>query len=156
MSKILKRIATLGPIGYLPAPGTMGTIAALPLAYGISCMPVLWQLVIIMILFGISYFVIGGALKCFQESDLSGRSRKAKTDPSQIILDEVIGTLVTFCGISYSPFIGLLGFVLFRLLDIFKPFGIHHLEKIPGSFGILIDDVAAGLLAHLILRLLLL
>jgi phosphatidylglycerophosphatase A len=66
----------------------------------------------ITILFGISYFVIGGALKYFQ-----------KTDPSQIILDEVIGTLVTFFGISYSPLIGLLGFILFRLLDIFKPFG---------------------------------
>lgn len=143
MSKILKWFATLGPIGYLPAPGTMGTIAALPLAYGISCMPIVWQIVIIMILFGISYFVIGGALKYFQNFD-----------PSQIILDEVIGTLVTFCGISYSPLIGVLGFILFRLLDIFKPFGIHHLEKIPGSFGILIDDVAAGLLAHLILRLL--
>ncbi len=145
MSKILKRIATLGPIGYLPAPGTMGTIAALPVAYAISCMPVSWQLMMIMILFGISYFVIGGALQYFKNFD-----------PSQIILDEVIGTLVTFCGISYSPVIGLLGFILFRLLDIFKPFGIHHLEKIPGSFGILIDDVAAGLLAHLILRLLLL
>ncbi len=144
MSKILKSIATLGPIGYLPAPGTMGTIAALPLAYGISCMPVSWQLVVIMILFGVSYFVIGGALQYFKNFD-----------PSQIILDEVLGTLVTFCGISYNPCIGLLGFVLFRLLDIFKPFGIHHLEKIPGSFGILIDDVAAGLLAHLILRLLL-
>jgi phosphatidylglycerophosphatase A len=143
MSKILKWIATLGPIGYLPAPGTMGTIAALPLAYGISCMSTPWQLVIITLLFCISYFVIGGALKYFRNFD-----------PSQIILDEVIGTLVTFCGMTYSPFACIIGFVLFRLLDIFKPFGIHHLEKIPGSFGILIDDVAAGLLAHLILRLL--
>lgn len=143
MSKSLKWIATLGSIGYLPAPGTMGTIAALPLAYGISCMQVQWQLVATMILCGVSYFVIDGALKYFTTSD-----------PSHIILDEVIGTLVTFCDLSYSPFVWVLGFILFRLFDIFKPFGIARLEKIPGSFGILIDDIAAGVLAHVILRLL--
>lgn len=141
MDKILKSIATLGFIGYFPAPGTMGTLVALPLAYGLSCASLHQQAAIIAILFGVSYFVIRAALKNFHVSD-----------PSQIILDELIGTLVTFFGITYSPAAFFLGFVLFRLFDIFKPFGIRYLEKMPGAFGILIDDVAAGVCANLLLR----
>ncbi len=140
---ICRSIATLGPIGYLSAPGTMGTLAALPLAYALLTFSLSWQLAIIVILFCMSYVIIDQALSSFTTDD-----------PSQIILDEVIGTLVTFCGLSFSPVIFLTGFAFFRLYDIFKPFGIRSLEKIPGSFGILIDDVGAGVLAHLMLRLL--
>jgi phosphatidylglycerophosphatase A len=142
ITQICTSIATLGPIGYLPAPGTMGTVAALPLAYGLLTFSVTWQLTIIASLFCISYFIIDRALQVFTSDD-----------PSQIILDEVIGTLVTFCCLAYSPVTFLAGFAFFRLYDITKPFGIRSLEKIPGSFGILIDDVGAGILAHLILRL---
>ncbi|MBV8660528.1 MAG: phosphatidylglycerophosphatase A [Candidatus Dependentiae bacterium] len=141
MDKILKSIATLGFIGYFPAPGTMGTLVALPCAYGLSCMGLYEQVAIIATLFCISYFVIQVALKNFHVSD-----------PSQIILDEVIGTLVTFYGIVYSPTVFFIGFVLFRLFDIFKPFGIRYLEKVPGSLGVLIDDIAAGICANLLLR----
>ena len=143
ITKICRSIATLGPIGYLPAPGTMGTVAALPLAYALLAFSVTWQLTIIASLFLASYVIIDRALQSF-----------ATKDPSQIILDELVGTLVTFCGLVYSPVIFLAGFAFFRLYDITKPFGIRSLEKIPGSFGILIDDVGAGILAHLMLRLL--
>ena len=142
--KISKSIATLGPIGYLYAPGTMGTIATLPLAYGLSYLSLSWQAAIIMIVSYVSYFITHEALKNFSTQD-----------PSHIILDEVIGTLVTFFAISYSPINFFIGFVIFRLFDIFKPFGIRYLEKIPGALGVLADDVAAGILANIVLRLLL-
>lgn len=143
MAKILKWIATLGPIGYLPAPGTMGTLAVMPFAFVMSSMSLYWQFSITILSFPVFYLVIGGALRHFRTSD-----------PSQIVIDEVMGALVTFCAIPYNPYSMVVGFVLFRLFDIFKPFGIGKLEKIGGSFGILIDDVVAGLFAHLILRLL--
>ncbi len=142
MEKSLKSIATLGRIGYLPAPGTMGTIAALPLAYGLSLVSMPWQVVIAIVVSIISYFVIDRALQFFTTSD-----------PSQIILDEVAGTLVTFCCVGFSPMAFFVGFVLFRLLDIFKPCGISYVEKLPGAWGVLLDDVVAGVVANLILRL---
>lgn len=141
--KISKYSATLGPIGYLPAPGTMGTIVTLPLAYLLSFMPLSLQFVIIMIVCALSYGIIHNALKSF-----------TMTDPSHIILDEVMGTLVTFYGIGWNPIAFLVGFILFRLNDIFKPFGIRYIEKIPGAFGVLLDDLAAGFVAQIFLRLL--
>ena len=139
---VSKSIATLGFFGYLPAPGTMGTIVTLPLAYGLSFLTLPHQAAVILIASCVSYFVIKGALQSFTTSD-----------PSQIILDELIGTLVTFYGIQYNPTNFVVGFILFRLFDIFKPLGIKYLEKLPGAWGVLLDDVAAGVFANLILRL---
>lgn len=144
IAKVAKCIATLGPIGYLQAPGTMGTISALPLAYGLSYLSLPWQAAIIIVASCVSYYIIREALKSFSTQD-----------PSHIILDEVIGTLVTFFAIAYSPIAIFMGFVLFRLFDIFKPCGIRYFEKIPGSMGVLLDDVIAGIFANIILRLLL-
>ena len=145
MDKILKSLSTLGFVGYLPAPGTMGTVASLPLVYCLSFLSMPWQTGILSIAFVLSYFVIDGALKHFHESD-----------PSQIVLDEVIGCLITFYCIQYSYVAFLMGFVLFRLFDIFKPFGIKRFEALPGAVGILLDDCVAGIFAHVILRFLLL
>jgi len=142
MAKILKSLATLGFVGYLPAPGTMGTVASLPLAYGLSLLSMPWQTGILFIAFVLSYFVIDGALRYFNESD-----------PSQIVLDEVIGCLITFYCIQYSYFAFFVGFVLFRLFDIFKPFGIKRFEALPGAAGVLLDDCVAGIFAHIVLRL---
>lgn len=141
MEKMLKSCATLGCAGYLYAPGTMGTIVALPLAYGLSLLALPLQIIMHIILFVVSYYIIRGALQCFKTSD-----------PSQIILDEVIGCCVTFFCISYSPINFFVGFLLFRFFDIFKPFGIKRLENIPGALGVLLDDVVAGVLANLLLR----
>ena len=145
MDKVLKSLATLGFVGYLPAPGTMGTIASLPLAYYLSFLSVQWQTVILCITFILSYFIIAGALKEFN-----------KSDPSQIVLDEVVGCLITFYCIQYSYTAFFIGFVLFRLFDIFKPLGIKRFEALPGASGVLLDDCVAGMFAHVILRLLLL
>ena len=140
---LTKSIATLGFIGYFPAPGTMGTMVAFPLAYGLSLLTLPQQAGVIIVASCFSYFIIKRALQIFRTSD-----------PSQIILDEVVGTLVTFYGISCSAKNFIAGFFLFRLFDIFKPCGIKSLEKLPGAWGVLLDDVVAGIFANLILRLL--
>jgi phosphatidylglycerophosphatase A len=70
------------------------------------------------------------------------------------VVDEIAGQLVTFIGLPFHPVLALIGFVLFRLFDIVKPFPIRKLEKtVPGGGGVVADDVAAGLYANLSLRL---
>lgn len=76
-------------------------------------------------------------------------------DPSVVVSDEMAGALVAFGGLwdlhleHGALVLAVIAFLLFRLFDILKPFGIRQLEKIPGGLGILIDDLAAGILACL-------
>jgi len=85
----------------------------------------------------------------------SGRTAPifGNSDPSQAVVDEVMGQLVTFCFIPFGlrwPFI-LAGFLLFRLFDIWKPFPIRDLEVLPGGLGICADDIVAGVYAGICL-----
>ena len=143
--KICKNWATLGPIGYLPASGTLGTVPGLIFICLFNNFFSNFYLSIVLLFFItiLTFVFISNALKYFYTGD-----------PSQIVLDEFVGCLYTFFMIpmSYKTFI--LGFILFRLLDITKVFGIHKLEKYPGAFGILADDIAAGLISNAILNLL--
>lgn len=141
MGKIITSLATLGPLGYAPAPGTMGTLVTLPLACAISLLPIGWQVVVIGLAIALSCQIVSAALPYFKQKD-----------PSQIILDEVVGCLVTFFAIPYSVQTWMFGFILFRLFDIFKPCGIAQVEKAPGACGVVFDDLLAGLFANLILR----
>src|SRR5690606_39029888 len=71
------------------------------------------------------------------------------TDPSEAVIDEVIGQIITFLFIPFGvswPFV-LAGFILFRLFDIFKPYPIRSFEVLPGGLGICADDIVAGIYA---------
>ncbi len=140
MRRIAKYIATLGPIGYLPAPGTMGTLVTLPLVYCLSILSLEIQFLAIVSLSIISFFIIRQALTFFKV-----------LDPSHIILDEVIGCLITFIGITCNWTSVFAGFLLFRMFDILKPFGIKRVEKFRGAWGVLLDDCVAGLFANILL-----
>jgi phosphatidylglycerophosphatase A len=75
-----------------------------------------------------------------------------KTDPREIVADEFSGQAVTFLFIAAVPIsniwvTALLGFLLFRFFDILKPWPIRRIEKLPGGWGILLDDLLAGILA---------
>lgn len=75
-----------------------------------------------------------------------------RSDPGIVVIDEVVGMLVT---VSWLPLSGaglLVGFLLFRVFDIVKPFPAAQSESLPGGWGIMADDVCAGLYAHLVLR----
>ena len=77
-------------------------------------------------------------------------------DPSIVVVDEVLGMWLSILGLPFTPVVAVLGFLLFRILDIVKPYPAASLEHLPGGFGIMADDVAAGLYANLLLRVFLL
>lgn len=75
-------------------------------------------------------------------------------DPKYVVIDEVLGMFVTYAGVTLSPLNLIAGFFLFRIFDVIKPFPCRRLERIPGFWGITLDDLGAGLYACLILHLL--
>jgi phosphatidylglycerophosphatase A len=134
-------IATMGPLGYLPASGTVASLIALPFFILLQKYITGYQEVFLAVVAsGVGYLIIRCALKRFKEHD-----------PSAIVLDEVIGLWWVFCGFSVTPASLGMGFVLFRLFDITKfPF-LYYIERTGGAMSILLDDVIAGLIAHSIL-----
>lgn len=138
---MIKQLATLGPIGYFKAPGTCATLATFPLVLLLRYIPIPYGYsVAVLIIFCASVMVVRYALPLFGN----------KKDPSEIVLDEVVGTVITFLGIPLEH--AFWGFLLFRLFDISKPLLVQQLERLPGAWGIIMDDVAAGFLANFCLR----
>ena len=74
---------------------------------------------------------------------------------SAIVLDEMVCFLFVFIGVPVTALSLIVGFGLFRVLDIIKPFGIHYLEKMPGVYGVMADDLVASLVSNVILHALL-
>lgn len=126
------------------APGTIGTLAALPIYWLIKDLPIAIYLAITLVAF------IAGIWICQQSADWIG-----KDDPSAVVWDEIVGYLITMIAAPSGWQWGLLGFVLFRFFDILKPWPISWADKsLHGGFGIMVDDVVAGLFAGIILQLL--
>jgi phosphatidylglycerophosphatase A len=138
-------LATLGPIGYMIAPGTLATGLTVPFIYWIRLnMHGEWHYAIMIALFFVlSFICIERALIYFP----------GQRDPSAIVLDECLGTFLTFYDIPPHLQWFVIGFLLFRALDILKPFGIRKCEMFIDAWGIMLDDVLAGVLANIILHL---
>lgn len=138
--KILTSLATLSFVGHLPkAPGTWGSLVALLLAPWLF-IPFSLTLKIIIL----SVLFIIGSRACTAAEKNFGRK-----DPGQAIIDEVLGQWTTFLFISSaSIFMLALGFFLFRLFDISKPFPIRQSETwLPGGYSVMLDDLIAGIYA---------
>lgn len=132
--------------GCMPfAPGTFGTIAAIPLWYCLQFLPFYSYLGIVLIIFIFgTYF----AHKASHELNVH--------DHGGIVIDEFVGYFITMSLIPTSWINVLIGFILFRIFDVIKPWPIRYFDKhVKGGFGIMIDDVIAGLIACLIFHLLL-
>ncbi len=128
------------------APGTAGSMAALLPCGLLSLLPLP-----VSAIFLIAFIVLAVWAAELAEK-LLGRK-----DPGCIVIDEFAGMMITLLGIRFTWQSVLAGFFIFRVIDILKPFPIRYLERtIPGGAGIVMDDVAAGIAAHLILRLFLL
>ena len=142
-SGLARTIATVFGIGRLPgAPGTWASVAALPVAWVIqSAFGSIGLLTA-----GLALLVVGGwAADAIERA--SGRR-----DPAEVVVDEVAGQWLTLVPVSPDPVIYGLGLVLFRLVDITKPWPVSWLERrFSGGFGIMIDDVAAAAYAGLCL-----
>lgn len=123
------------------APGTFGTLAAIPLYLLLVQLP--WSVYAIITLFA---FIIGVYICQITSDDLKVH------DFSGIVWDEFVGLWITLFLIPFEWHWLILGFVLFRFFDILKPWPINYLDKYAkGGFGIMIDDVLAGLYAWLCL-----
>lgn len=139
----LVRISTFGPIGNLKGSGTIATLLTMPLVYAFSSLHFWYALTAIMIITAGSLFVVSKACKAFPGDH----------DPSAIVIDELVGCLVTFVGVPLTWSTVLIGFVCFRLFDIFKPVGIKQIEYCITPWGIVLDDLVAGLLANAVVQL---
>jgi phosphatidylglycerophosphatase A len=82
------------------------------------------------------------------------RARGDEEDPGRIVIDEYVGMLVTMAGHDLTLWSLVKGFILFRAFDILKPYPIRKLERLPGGYGIMADDLLAGIFASIALFLL--
>ncbi len=144
--RIATIISTLGPIGYFGASGTVATIATLPLVYFTHWAIPSQRLYLgfIICAFALSMIIVKKALTQFKRHD----------DPSEIVLDEVMGCLLTFWGIALNPKSMLIGFLLFRALDIIKFGWVKQAESLADAWGVIGDDMVAAFIANVILRIL--
>lgn len=134
-------LATGLGLGRIPfAPGTFGSLLGLPLAWGAQQLPWGWQAVL-----AIVFFILGIPL-CSRAARLLRAD-----DPPQIVYDEIAAFPAIFLAAPFDAKTAVAGFVLFRLFDVTKPWPVHRLERLPGGFGIMSDDLAAGAYAALVL-----
>jgi phosphatidylglycerophosphatase A len=134
-------LAAWGPCGFSPvAPGTVGTLGAVPLWWALSALPPLALPAAIALL-----TLVGVAA-----AERAGRYWGA-TDASGIVIDEVVGYLVTVALVPFSWPAAAVGFVLFRVFDIAKPWPASAFDRMKSPWGVMLDDVAAGLYAMAIL-----
>lgn len=143
MNGVAVFIATFGYVGFFPiAPGTAGSLAALA-PYAV----VRWagtpavELATIVAVFAIGTWAATGTERAL-----------ARKDPGPVVIDEVLGMLITLALLPLSPWGIVAGFLIFRLFDVIKPFPAGRLEHLPAGLGIMADDAMAGVYAHLVLR----
>ncbi len=142
LEKIVRVIVTLGPIGYLPASGTMATLFTVALLLVLSVFGLSNSILVLLILplVALSVFLIHFGLGWFRQED-----------PPEIVLDEMIGYLFAVSIFPLKPFWLLIAAAIFRLFDILKPFGIRRFERLGGVAGVLLDDLLAGFYTQIVI-----
>lgn len=132
-------VATVLGLGrYSKMPGTLGTLAAcvVLIVTGKVSLPIILVTIAI------------GTLAADKYAKETGND-----DPSEVVIDEVAGYWVSMWGLD--PGFAVIGFFLFRVIDIVKPFPVRHMERLPGGIGIMADDVCGGIVVNLLIRLIL-
>lgn len=136
-------LATGCYVGKIPfAPGTFGSLLALIPCFLLSDLPIALTIGIILVFIGLAVWVAKAA-----EEILSAQ------DPGCIVIDEMAGMMVTLAGLPFDGLTAASGFILFRILDIIKPFPIRNAERrFSGGIGVVLDDVIAGIIGNVLLR----
>ena len=138
----------MGGAGYFPfAPGTVGSLVGVVVVAGLRQLP-LPHAALLPALIAASLVVLAlGVWAAGEAESFFGRK-----DPGQVVIDEVAGQMVTLLWMPHANWKWLVGgFMLFRAFDIVKPFPARQAERIPRGWGIMLDDVVAGLYALMIL-----
>ena len=131
--------ATFCYLGKLPiAPGSWGSLGALILWIFLPSSYLL-QMIMIIILFSIG--VISSKKIAAAMND---------HDPSEVVIDEAVGMWIALFKLPHNIAIYSMAFIIFRIFDIFKPSFIYRVQNLPGGWGIMMDDVLAGIIAWLI------
>ena len=136
MKALVRAIATLGPVGYAPfAPATVASAVTVVVAWWVPVPSLGWALLLL------GAGLVAGVIVC------DSAQRDLGHDAHPIVADEVIGQSLAllFCPRLWWLYGAAL--VLFRLFDVAKPFGVRRAESLPGGFGVVADDVLAGLMA---------
>ncbi|MBF0096212.1 MAG: phosphatidylglycerophosphatase A [Magnetococcales bacterium] len=138
--RLAVQVATLFGAGCLPkAPGTWGTVVTLPFAWLVAQAGMLWYGVVLFLLTLLGCWATTFACRHFQ-----------RQDPSQVVVDEAAGVMVALLFVPEGWAWWLVAFVLFRFFDIVKPWPVNWLDRaLPSPWGVMADDVAAGLYAGL-------
>ncbi|MDP2321827.1 MAG: phosphatidylglycerophosphatase A [Acidobacteriota bacterium] len=143
MNQLALLVATFGYVGFFPiAPGTAGSLAALALFAFVR-----WVGMPAFELATIAVVLVAGIWSANGAERALGRK-----DPGPVVIDEVLGMLITLALLPVSLVGVLVGFLLFRLFDVVKPYPAGRLEHLPGGYGIMLDDAVAGLYSYLVLR----
>jgi phosphatidylglycerophosphatase A len=143
MSRVGLFIATCGYLGYVPvAPGTFGSAAGLAVFFllrhigspGVEIVTIA------------TLFAVGVWSGTVAERHFGG------IDPPAVILDEVVGMLITLAFLPVTAGGAIVGFLLFRILDVIKPWPSARFESLPGGLGVMADDGMAALYGNLLMR----
>lgn len=142
-NRTIEFFATAGFVGLIPkAPGTFGTLVAIPIALLLASVGPNFYLVATTLFIVFSIWI----------SELHERNLGSH-DSKTIVIDEVVGYLVAFAWLPMTWMSVAASFVLFRFFDIVKPYPISVLDKkVKGGLGVVVDDLAAGLIANIILQ----
>ena len=144
MGLLTRFIATGIFSGYAPiAPGTFGSLVGVALYWLIPGSESLWFATVIILV------TVAGALCATSFEKNTGIA-----DNQIIVIDEIVGVWIALLGSEKTWPMALAAFLLFRLFDIWKPTPVRQAERFPGGWGVMMDDVAAGLYAFASLRLL--
>lgn len=144
VNRIALAISTTLGIGYVSfAPGTFGSAAGLVLWALMPASPIAQAAAIVLI------FAVGAWSGSVAEQHFQ------RTDPGQVVIDEVLGMLITLFLNPVGWAGAALGFLLFRAADIVKPYPANRLERLPGGIGIMADDAMAAVYANVALRVIL-
>ncbi len=145
MRRLAILVATAGYAGYFPfAPGTVGSAVGLVLFAAIR-----WLGIPLLEVAALVLVSVAGVWAAREAEIHWGRK-----DPGAVVIDEVAGMLTTLLAVPVSWPGALVGFLVFRAYDIVKPFGARQCERLPGGYGVMTDDLVAGLYGNLTLRVL--
>lgn len=145
MNQLIMALATGFYVGKIAkAPGTWGSLAAFLPWFFMKDLPLPTYLLLLGAVFILGFFISGSAEKILD-----------RPDAGCIVIDEFLGMFITLTAAPAHPLAWLLGFLLFRIFDIAKPFPVSWFDqRIHGGIGIMMDDVIAGIYAFISLHLL--